>query len=169
MAAGFTLLPGKYTIKFLARDAETGRIGTYQAAFVIPDLNKVEKRIPISSVVLGSQRVQLKDALYNAVKAKDQKEEADNPLVQDGEKLIPSVTRVFKRDQDLLIYLQAYEQGLPKVQPLIAFVSLYREQKKAFETQPIEVTDVSNGRLQTLPLSFRVALNHLPQARISAR
>ena len=29
---GFTLLPGKYTIKFLARDAETGRIGTYQSA-----------------------------------------------------------------------------------------------------------------------------------------
>ena len=26
---GFTLLPGKYSIKFLARDAETGRIGTY--------------------------------------------------------------------------------------------------------------------------------------------
>ena len=30
---GFTLLPGKYTIKFLARDAETGRIGTYQTTF----------------------------------------------------------------------------------------------------------------------------------------
>ena len=27
---GFTLLPGKYSIKFLARDDETGRIGTYQ-------------------------------------------------------------------------------------------------------------------------------------------
>src|ERR1043165_7726850 len=26
---GFTLLPGKYSIKLLARDAETGRIGTY--------------------------------------------------------------------------------------------------------------------------------------------
>ena len=25
---GFTLLPGKYMIKFLARDDETGRIGT---------------------------------------------------------------------------------------------------------------------------------------------
>lgn len=160
--SGFTLLPGKYTIKFLARDAETGRIGTYQTAFVIPNLNKVGKRIPISSVVLGSQRVQLKDALYNAVKAKDEKEEATNPLVQDGQKLIPSVTRVFKRDQDMLVYLQAYEQGVPQVRPLIAFVSLYREQKKAFETQPIEVTDVSNGRLQTLPLSFKVALNHLP-------
>ena len=28
---GFTLLPGKYVIKLLARDDETGRIGTYQA------------------------------------------------------------------------------------------------------------------------------------------
>ena len=42
--AGFTLLPGKYTIKFLARDDETGRIGTYQTTFVIPNLNKEEKR-----------------------------------------------------------------------------------------------------------------------------
>ena len=47
---GFTLLPGKYMIKFLARDDETGRIGTYQTVFVIPNLNKEEKRIPISSV-----------------------------------------------------------------------------------------------------------------------
>ncbi len=52
---GFTLLPGKYMIKFLARDDETGRIGTYQTTFVIPNLNKEEKRIPISSVVLSSQ------------------------------------------------------------------------------------------------------------------
>ena len=37
---GFTLLPGKYVIKFLARDAETGRIGTYQAAFTVPNLNR---------------------------------------------------------------------------------------------------------------------------------
>ena len=77
---GFTLLPGKYTIKFLARDDETGSIGTYQTTFVIPNLNKEEKRIPISSVVLSSQRVDLKDALYNAIKAKD-REEAANPLV----------------------------------------------------------------------------------------
>src|SRR4030081_3482835 len=48
---GFTLLPGKYAVKFLARDAETGRIGTYEAKFFIPNLNKEDKRIPISSVV----------------------------------------------------------------------------------------------------------------------
>src|SRR5215471_11552679 len=60
---GFTLLPGKYMIKFLARDNETGRIGTYQTNFVIPNLNKEEKRIPISSVVLSGQRVDLKNAI----------------------------------------------------------------------------------------------------------
>src|SRR5262249_45668241 len=76
---GFTLLPGKYTIKFLARDDETGRIGTFQTTFVIPNLNKEDKRIPISSVVLSSQRVDMKDALYTAGKEKAQ---AVNPLVQ---------------------------------------------------------------------------------------
>ena len=53
---GFTLLPGKYSIKFLARDDETGRIGTFETTFTIPNLNKEDKRIPISSVVLSSQR-----------------------------------------------------------------------------------------------------------------
>jgi hypothetical protein len=93
---GFTLLPGNYTIKFLARDAETGRIGTYQTTFVIPNLNNEDNRLPISSVVLSSQRVALEDALYNAVKNKD-REEDTNPLVQNGQKLIPSVTRLFTK------------------------------------------------------------------------
>ena len=107
---GFTLLPGKYTIKFLARDAETGRIGTYESAFVIPNLNKELKRIPVSSVVLSSQRVDLREAIYNALKSKDQAE-ATNPLVQEGQKLIPSVTRVFSKSREMYVYLQAYEPG----------------------------------------------------------
>src|ERR1700722_13954205 len=97
---GFTLLPGKYKIKLLARDAETGRIGTYETTFVIPNLNKEVKRIPVSSVVLSSQRVDLKDAIYNALKSKEQAE-TTNPLVQDGEKLIPSVTRVFSETRPM--------------------------------------------------------------------
>src|SRR6516162_7570660 len=113
---GFTLLPGKYKVKFLARDAETGRIGTYETPFVIPNLNKEEKRVAISSVVLSSQRVDRKDALYNAAKDKGLSESV-NPLVQEGQKLIPSVTRVFRRNRDLYVYLQAYEQGVDTVEP----------------------------------------------------
>jgi VWFA-related protein len=162
--AGFTLLPGKYTIKFLARDAETGRIGTYQTTFLIPNLNKEEKRVPISSVVLSSQRVDLRDALYNAVKGKDRSETA-NPLVRDGQKLIPSVTRVFSKGRDMYVYLQAYQQGAVDVQPLIAFVSLYAGQKKALETQLIEVQSGSTNRLKTMPIQFSIALTALPPGK----
>ncbi len=159
--AGFTILPGKYSIKFLARDDETGRIGTYETTFVIPNLNKEEKRIPISSVVLSSQRIELKDALYNAIKAKD-REESANPLVQDGQKLIPSVTRVFSKSRDMYIYLQAYEPAAASTQPLVAYVSFYRAQTKAFETQPMEVTAGMNNRLKTMPLNFSIAIKQLP-------
>jgi VWFA-related protein len=57
--SGFTLFPGKYSIKFLARDDETGRIGTYQTTFVIPNLVKETTRVPISSVILSSQQYYL--------------------------------------------------------------------------------------------------------------
>src|SRR6202042_2968740 len=94
----YTLLPGKYTIKVLARDDETGRIGTFQTSFVIPNLNKELKRVPISSVVLASQRTPATEAIYNVAKGKEQaKQVAADPLVQNGEKLIPSVTRVFSK------------------------------------------------------------------------
>jgi VWFA-related protein len=158
---GFTLLPGRYTIKFLARDDETGRIGTYQKTFIIPNLNKEEKRIPISSVVLSSQRIKLTDVLYNAVKD-TQKEETLNPLVQDGKKLIPSVTRVFSKNREIYVYLQAYEPDAQEIQPLIAFVSLYQAQTKVFETQAILAKSGLNARLKTVPLSFSLAISQLP-------
>jgi len=158
---GFTLLPGKYKIKFLARDAETGRIGTYETPFVIPNLNKEEQRIAISSVVLSSQRVDFKDALYNAAKDKGQTESV-NPLVQEGQELIPSVTRVFSKAHDLYVYLQAYQQEAPSANPLVAFVTFYRGQTKAFETPPLQVTEALNNRLKTTPLKFDLSLAKLP-------
>ncbi|HXC94160.1 MAG TPA: VWA domain-containing protein [Edaphobacter sp.] len=160
---GFTLLPGKYSIKFLARDDETGRIGTFQTSFTIPNLNKESQRVAISSVVLSGQRAELKDAIYNASKQKERaKEEAANPLVLNGQKLIPSVTRVFSKSRDLYVYLQAYEQGVTTVQPLIAFVSFYQGQTKVFETQPMEAGTAMNNSLKTLPLRFTVGLEPLP-------
>ncbi|MGC2659353.1 MAG: VWA domain-containing protein [Bryobacteraceae bacterium] len=157
---GFTVLPGKYVIKFLARDAETGRIGTFQTKFTIPNLNKELKRVPISSVVLSSQRVDLKAALFNAVKNKD-RAEVTNPLVENGYKLIPSVTRVFHQDSELYIYLQAYEQDAQTRRPLVAFVSFYRTQAMAFETPPVKVSDGLDNRLKTTPLEFSVPLSGL--------
>ena len=159
---GFTLLPGKYTIKFLARDDETGRIGTFQASFVIPNLNKETKRVPISSVVLSGQRVDLKDAIYNVEKQKERdKENAANPLVLNGQKLIPSVTRVFSKSRDMFVYLQAYEPGAPTIQPLIAFVSFYQAGTKVFETQPMQVSTGMTNALKTMPLRFNIGMGSL--------
>jgi VWFA-related protein len=161
---GFTLLPGKYTMKMLVRDVETGRIGTYQSVFIVPNLNKEEKRIAISSVVLSSQRVDMREAVFNATKDKDkaQIQQSVNPLVQDGMKLIPSVTRVFTRGQDMYVYLQAYQQNVDAAHPLIAFVTFYKGQTKAFETPPLQVTESLNNRLKTMPLKFTFSLQKLP-------
>ncbi len=170
--SGFTLTPGRYTIKFLARDDETGRIGTYQTTFVIPNLNKETKRVPISSVVLSSQHIDMKDALYNATKGKDAaKDDAANPLISNGLKLVPSVTRVFNTDRDLFVYLQAYggyastDSPGKSATPLIAFVSFYREQKKVFETSPIAVVPRQGSRLGVVPLSFSIGLGGLASGR----
>ena len=61
--------------------------------------------------------------------------------MQEGQKLIPSVTRVFSKQRDMYVYLQAYEPGATTVQPLVAFVTFYRGQAKAFETPPLPVTE----------------------------
>jgi hypothetical protein len=179
-SSGYTLLPGKYTIKVLARDDVTGHIGTFQTTFVIPNLNKETKRVPISSVVLSGQRAPMSEAIYNATKGKEQaKEVAADPLVQNGAKLIPSVTRVFNKGRSLYVYLQAYEGAAPPApaaapagsapaappaptaKPLIAFVSFFQGGTKVFETQPQEVTPLPNTRLQMAPLNFTVDLSTL--------
>jgi VWFA-related protein len=163
---GYTLLPGSYTIKVLARDNETGRIGTYINKFVIPNLNKETQRIPISSVVLSSQRVDLKDALFTAGKDKEQ---ISNPLVQDGQKTIPSVTRVFSRTHDMYVYLQAYEPSAESVHPLVAFVTFYRGQAKVFETAPLPVSEGLSNKLKTVPLKFSIAMSKLPTGKYTCQ
>jgi hypothetical protein len=154
---GFTLLPGRYEIKFLARDDETGRIGTYQTTFVIPNLNKVQDRVAISSVVLSSQRVKMTDALYAVMKKKDAaKEAAANPLVDANGKLVPSVTRVFGTDREMYVYLQGYEQGAAASDPLIGYVTLFKDGTKVIETQPQAGTPGTASRLGTVPFRFTV-------------
>ena len=82
--------------------------------------------------------------------------------MQDGQKLIPSVTRVFSKSRDMYVYLQAYEPRATSVQPLVAFVTFYRGQAKAFETPPLPVTEGLNNRLKTVPLRFSLSLDKLP-------
>ena len=160
--SGYTELPGKFKMKVLARDDATGKIGTFETIFVIPNLNKETKRVAISSVVLSGQRVAMSDAIYNASKGKEQaKEVAADPLVQNGQKLIPSATRVFSKGRSLFVYLQAYEQAATTPEPVIAFVSFYQGGNKVYETQPEEVSPDASTHLEIAPLSFTIDMSQL--------
>ncbi|SPE26784.1 conserved exported hypothetical protein [Candidatus Sulfopaludibacter sp. SbA6] len=156
---GFTLAPGTYDMKFLARDNETGKMGTFDSKFTIPDLTTEQKLLPISSVVLSSQRTDLNNAVFSA--EKDKKLLEANPLVQGGQKMVPSVTRVFKKDQEMYVYLEAYEPTAETTQPLVATVSFYRGKVKAFETAPLQVAEGLNAKSKAVPLRFSVPLAKL--------
>jgi VWFA-related protein len=159
---GFTLLPGKYVIKILARDSTTGRIGTYQAPFTIPNLMREEQRLPISSVVLSSQRVPMSDALHTVQNGAAQ---FTHPLVYDGEKLFPSVTRVFSRSREMYVYLQAYERAAESTQPLVAFVTFFRGGDKVLETQPLAVMEGLDTRSKAVPIRLSIPIDALAPGR----
>jgi hypothetical protein len=159
---GFTLLPGKYVIKILARDSTTGRIGTYQAEFAIPNLMREETRLPISSVVLSSQRVPMSAAIHTVQSGAAQ---ITHPLVFGGEKLFPSVTRVFSKSREMFVFLQAYERGAETTQPLVAYVSFFKGSEKVLETEPLGVTDGMDPRSKAVPIRISVPLDQLPTGR----
>jgi hypothetical protein len=164
---GFTLPPGTYAAKFLTRENETGKIGTFETKFVVPDLTNEQKYLPISSVVLSNQREKLDAAVANA--EKDKKILAEHPLIQDGQKLVPSVTRVFRKDQNLYVYLEAYQPSAESAQPVMARVSFYRGKVKAFETEPLEVSEGLNPKTKALPVRFSVPLEKLQPGRYTCQ
>jgi hypothetical protein len=172
------------------RDDATGHIGTFQTTFVIPNLNKETKQVAISSVVLSGYRQNVTDAVYSATKGKEQaKQNAADPLIQNGIEMIPSVTRVFNKSKPLYVYLQAYQQPEMLVasatpppavgssgaaaappapatpaftpQPLIGFVTLYQGGKKVFETQPEEVAPNTASRLNVATFNFAINVGQL--------
>jgi len=164
---GFTLPPGAYTAKFLARENETGKMGTYEIRFVVPDLTSEQKYLPISSVVLSNQRERLDAAVATA--EKDKKILAAHPLIQDGVKLVPSVTRVFRTNQNLYVYLEAYEPAAAATEPVVANVSFYRGKVKTFETEPLWVTEGLNPKTKAVPLRFSVPLAKLKPGKYTCQ
>ena len=160
---GFTLLPGSYVLKFLVRDAEAGRIGTYQTSFIIPNLNREATRLPISTVVLGSQRLTVNEALYN-VKTAD-KQSIGHPLIDGGRKLLPSVTRVFSASRDMHVYLEAYQQYVESLQPLVAYATFYREGAKVYESEPVTVTGGLHRTSKAVPVRMTIPLESLLPGR----
>ncbi len=93
---GFTLPVGKYHVKFVVRENETGRMGSFETDLNVPDLHKAP--LKMSSVVLASQRMPAG-------------KEEDSPLVRDGQQLVPNLPHVFRQDQHLLSAVRGLRAG----------------------------------------------------------
>ncbi len=166
---GFTLPPGKYTFKFLARENETGKMGTYETKFTVPDLAPDRAALKTSSVIWSNQRQQLTDSLAFADNNRKKLVESD-PLVQDGRKLIPSITHVFRKDQNLYVYLEVYDPGVVENAPSVAAtLSFYRGKTKSFESQPVRMDAFAAKRARTLPVEFQAPLAQLAAGRYTCQ
>ena len=61
----------------------------------------------------------------------------------------------------MYVYLEAYEPAAETTQPVMANVSFYRGKTKAFETDPLRVSEGLNPKTKALPLRFSVPLAKL--------
>jgi VWFA-related protein len=166
---GFTVAPGTYTLKFLARENETGKMGTWETKFTIPDLAPDKADVlKVSSVIWSSQRQSIGSAIASVEKKKILE---SDPLVQEDQKLVPSITHVFRKDQNLYVYLEVYDPGLDDQQKpsVAATVSFYRGRTKAFESQPVRLDSFLPKRGQTLPVKIQAPLAQLAAGRYTCQ
>lgn len=154
--AGFTLPPGRYRMKFLVRDNNSGKMGTFERRFTIPDLAAETSGLKISSVVWSSQREPIKRAVGAAEKYSKKEVEA-NPLIVGEEKVVPNITRVFRRSQNLYVAFDVYDAKRVKVS-----LSWFNQQgAKAFEVGPLEAARIAGTRPGAVPVQIQVPLKDL--------
>jgi VWFA-related protein len=104
---GIILGPGNYKLKFVARENESGKIGTFEQNLSIP--SSQPGKIALSSVVLSSQLVPVQKSSEVQTKGQGLRTKlASSPLEMNGETIIPSVTRLFTQNQTLYVFFQAY-------------------------------------------------------------
>jgi VWFA-related protein len=128
-----TLPPGKYNLKAVVRENESGKIGTFEAPLVIPDV--ADAALGLSSVVLSNE-VKSTEDLDRARVNRDK----NSPLQVGDRAILPSVTRVFRTNQTLTVYLESYAgkdvtSTGPSTPPSVALV-FFRRGRKFAEAGP---------------------------------
>jgi VWFA-related protein len=160
-----TLAPGTYRLKTAVRENQSGKIGTFEAPLVLPPI--ADTGLALSSVVLSNEAKPLSDPGRRGSKTpKDQ-------LLTVGERrLLPSVTRVFRNNQTLSIYLESYggktdsstaaETGNP---PSVALV-FFRGGRKFAEAGPFAGKSDKSSREKSEYFA-EVPLANFPPGRYS--
>lgn len=97
-ARAFILEPGRYKVDLIVRDVESGATGVKHVGFQVPEFPA--DRLSASSVVLAAK-------LENMERGA-----AVGPFVIGTTKVIPNLTRVFRRNDPVGVYLQVYNAAI---------------------------------------------------------
>jgi VWFA-related protein len=147
---GFNLPIGKYHLKFVIRENETGRMGSFETGIDIPDLRKLP--LKMSSVVLASQSI--------PAPKRD-----DNPMVHNGEELVPNLTHVFRQNQHLYFLYEVYSpDGSPHDKSktnVLTSIEFLNGSTKAFETPLVRATQINEPSRNAIAFQFNVPLSDL--------
>jgi len=167
--AGFTLAPGRYRIQFLVRENHSGKMGTFDARFVVPDLAADSMLLKTSSVIWSNQREAIKAAVGAAERA-PRRQTSSDPLITGDEKIVPNITKVFRRSQNMYITFDVYDAAPdpdnPRARRVAVSMSLFNQKgQKAFEAGPLKATQVATTRPNAVPVQLLVPLKSLAPGR----
>jgi VWFA-related protein len=163
-STGFTLAPGKYHLKFVVRENQTGAMGSFETDLLVPDLKK--SPLKLSSIVLSSQRVP------NTAK------KTISPLVRDGVEWIPNVPHVFRQDQHLYFLYEVYDPAKQKGAPepasspgltrreggpvrVLTSIEFLSGGVKVYETPLVEAKAINTPERGAVAFQFDVPLTQL--------
>jgi VWFA-related protein len=124
-----TLPPGRFSVKVVVRENTSGLMGSFEAAVNVPELKQAP--LKVSSVLLSTQLQPAKDA-------------KDNPLIRNGEQLIPNPTHIVGKDQTMFFFYEVYDPAnaaAPDVRTSLAF---YRGRVKVYETPVVERAQIDD-------------------------
>jgi hypothetical protein len=140
----------------------SGKMGTFETKFVVPDLNSGGK-LRLSSVIWSNQ----KEAVSAAVGAAETNKKllAASPLVQGDQKIVPSITRVFRKDQTMYVYFEVYDPALDpdrKLPSVTAQIELLSGARPVYNSAPVRLNKLATSRPGVAPFAFQIPLAKLP-------
>ncbi|HLK31467.1 MAG TPA: VWA domain-containing protein, partial [Terriglobales bacterium] len=157
---GVVLPPGKFHLKFIVRENQTGRTGSFETDLTIPEMNK--EPLKMSTVVLASQRQPAKG-------------HEENPLIRSGWELVPSVTHVFSSNQQLYIYYEVYDPAREGANDapgarhtnsnagirLLSSVAFFDGSRKIYETPVVTLQQINTADRHAAAFQVEVPLQDL--------
>jgi len=160
---GFYLKPGKYDLKFLLRENQTGKLGTFEQGLSVPDF--AESKFSMSSLIL-SNRLEPVSSNANSVRkigdfgeSRRQSRNLPDPLVVDQNRLVPSVARVFRPQDTLYILFQSYLQPAKGSPPnLTASLTFLKDGKVFRAASQVDLTQYDQDSNDTLTCNFQIPL-----------